>query len=443
VSKTNTKDESKIADIIEKEQINLIDTKMVTFTLAGKDYGIDIMKVKEIRKAGNFTFVPNTPPFVRGVDNLRGEIISIIDLRIMFNLPAPQSAPDTLENILILRLENHVIGVVVDTIDKVVGIASSQIQPPHPLFGDINIKYISGVVENDQKLYIILDAEAIFDEKEDTDSRPAEEDYSQQEEMQSLNEAVSLPQEDLGLKFVKETLATFKKFYTTPLNETWVTRRFEEWSRMRQNQGKDIQLTDALEADDFLKPFYSPYTLTLWNEDYGEILTGLIKDHSGKMIKAWNIGCGKGAEAYSLAVFLKKRFTDKQIKIWANDSDLLSISSAPTMILPDMGVADVYQPYVIETKGGKQFDKEIKDCVTFEYHDVKNVNPFEDLDIIVARDVLSFLKHGEQRRVLESFREKLKPEGVLILGKNEMPTDMAEWELIEKGSVVGFTKKSD
>jgi len=60
------------------------DFKMVTFSLGGKDYGIDIMKVKEIAKFSQFTYVPNTPPFVRGVYNLRGEIISIIDLRLFF-----------------------------------------------------------------------------------------------------------------------------------------------------------------------------------------------------------------------------------------------------------------------------------------------------------------------------------------------------------------------
>ena len=64
-----------------KEKLANIDFKMVAFSLAGRDYAIDIMKVKEIAKAGRFTYVPNTSPFVLGVYNLRGEIIPIIDLR--------------------------------------------------------------------------------------------------------------------------------------------------------------------------------------------------------------------------------------------------------------------------------------------------------------------------------------------------------------------------
>lgn len=71
------------------EQMIVVDFKMVTFSLAGKDYAIDIMRVKEIAKAGNFTYVPNTSPFVLGVYNLRGDIIPIIDLRIFFNIPVP------------------------------------------------------------------------------------------------------------------------------------------------------------------------------------------------------------------------------------------------------------------------------------------------------------------------------------------------------------------
>ena len=72
-----------------KEQLSVIDYKMVTFSLADKDYAIDIMKVKEIAKAGHFTYVPNTMPFVLGVYNLRGEIIPIIDLRLFFNIDVP------------------------------------------------------------------------------------------------------------------------------------------------------------------------------------------------------------------------------------------------------------------------------------------------------------------------------------------------------------------
>ena len=144
------------------ERVAVIDYKMVTFSLAGKDYAIDIMQVKEIAKAGRFTYVPNTSPFVLGVYNLRGEIIPIIDLRIFFNIPTKARENDALESMLIISIDDQMFGIVVDAIDKVVGISKSSIQPPHPIFGDINIKYIHGVVENQGRLYILLDVERIF-----------------------------------------------------------------------------------------------------------------------------------------------------------------------------------------------------------------------------------------------------------------------------------------
>ncbi|MCL2320081.1 MAG: chemotaxis protein CheW, partial [Treponema sp.] len=155
----------------QKERADTVDFKMVTFSLAGKDYGVDIMNVKEIAKADKFTYVPNAASFVRGVYNLRGDIIPIIDLRMFFHLPVEKRA-DNLENMLILRIGDRVYGTIVDKIDKVVGINSEHIQPPHPIFGDINIKFISGVVEKQGDLYIILDVIRIFTVSEEDKVKP-------------------------------------------------------------------------------------------------------------------------------------------------------------------------------------------------------------------------------------------------------------------------------
>lgn len=152
------------AGVVEEasENITAVDFKMVTFSLANKDYAINIMQVKEIAKAGNFTYVPNTSPFVLGVYNLRGDIIPVIDLRIFFNISVKMRKKEQVESMVIITVEEQTFGVVVDSIDKVVGISSSSIQPPHPIFGDINIKYIHGVVENAGRLYVLLDVNKIF-----------------------------------------------------------------------------------------------------------------------------------------------------------------------------------------------------------------------------------------------------------------------------------------
>src|SRR5215510_9423820 len=210
------------ADLQEqKERIDNVDYKMITFSLAGKDYGVDIMNVKEIAKADKFTFVPNAASFVRGVYNLRGDIIPIIDLRNFFHLTLDKKN-EGLENMLILKINEQVYGTIVDKIDKVVGVNHEQIQPPHPIFGDINIKFISGVVEKEGTLYVILDVVRIFGQKEegkkehsvvrggdDFDAPPAK-PVEQVEQQQAIAT-------DTTLDFIKESLLALKHFTVSPL----------------------------------------------------------------------------------------------------------------------------------------------------------------------------------------------------------------------------------
>ncbi|MFP4329752.1 MAG: CheR family methyltransferase [Spirochaetaceae bacterium] len=435
---------------VEDQQGESVDFKMVTFSLGGKDYGIDIMQIKEIAKFSQFTYVPNSPPFVRGVYNLRGEIISIIDLRLFFNLPVVQRQEGVNENGLILRLGNNLIGVIVDEIDKVVGINSETIQPPHPIFGDINIKYISGVVENDGRLYIILDVERIFvkDEKEEKrlESRSFPADGADQTEPTGKTpETASYhgpePRDETraAYKFVIETLETFLGFYVTPLNERWVRERFEEWSR---SKGKSAQLQSREEAEEFLQPFYSRFSRRLWPDEYVEKFLRLTSIATGGIIQIWNPGCGEGSESYSLAVSLKDAHPDRQVKVWASDNDLLAISNAPNVIYDRDRVPDLYEPYIVDGINGPSFSMEIKNAIIFEYSDLANVTGLPAMDLIVARDVLSFFDEQRQERILETIFETLKPNGYLMLGDHEEPLSGERWERKSESGVTVYRKRS-
>ncbi len=396
--------------------VKRIDFKMITFTLAGKDYGVDIMRVKEIRKANQFTHVPNTPIFVRGVDNLRGEIIPIIDLRMMFNLPAERRDETELENIIILRVGEIVLGIIVDTIEKVVGISKDTIQPPHPIFGDINVKYISGVVENEGRLYIILDVDRIFTQNK-------EERAAQAPQTAPLAEipAPSIPEaaEELNLRFFIETLATFAGFHVSPLNQDWVRNRASEWEEKRRSAHQEVQITSEADAREFLSSFYSPDTDRLWDPTSAKnLVSGLDLGQQGQIL-VWNPGSGRGTEAYSLAAALKWVHPARPYKIWANDKDLLNISSAPSLSFARDQVPEEYLPLMTETKTGWQFTGEVKSHILFEFHDILHLNPYDNLQLIVVRDVLSFLDVNDQNRLIEEFYDKLRPGGYLLLGKNE------------------------
>ena len=423
------------------EQMIVVDFKMVTFSLAGKDYAIDIMRVKEIAKAGNFTYVPNTSPFVLGVYNLRGDIIPIIDLRIFFNIPVPARKKNQPESMVIINVQDQTFGVVVDFIDKVVGVSSSTIQPPHPIFGDINIKYIHGVVENGGHLYILLDVDKIFASRQQKEE--VKEDLSTVT-ASVIKEPVKLQagqsSENLDIKFIGDTLSAMGKFYISAVNENWVKDRYLEWKDIRPSGS--LQIQSEKDAGEFLSSFLSPFTKSFWSEAYINAYYKALPENTSTVINVWCIGCGAGYEAYSLAVLLRMRYPRAHIKIYANDSDLLAISNAPMLAVPDDIASGIYESYITKTASGNlTFSKEIKDMILFEYHDCAHQNAVPDMDIILARDVLSFMNPNVQRTMIEEFREKLKDSGLIILGHNEAMPKQDGWLRNSAGDIVIFTKE--
>ena len=427
----------------------IVDYKMVTFSLAGKDYAIDIMKVKEIAKAGRFTYVPNALPFVLGVYNLRGDIIPIIDLRLFFNIDMPEREYDALENMLIVSIGELTFGVVVDEIDKVVGIQKSSINPPHPLFGDINIKYIQGVVEVNNRLYILLDIEKIFGSKSDNKSSEDAVAMEMTARMAAAAQAPSKKQaakapapkvEKVDYSFVVDSLASMRKFTASALNDKWMQTRYKEWEGER-GKGK-TQLQNPTDADMFLKKFYSPFSGTWWDKAYADSISKALPDNTAKQIIVWNPGCGKGPETYSLACVLKKRYPEAKVRIYAHEVDLLSISNAPLLAVPADVANDWYAPYITKKANGDfTFIPEIRDSILFEYHDCANTNNLPSCDIVFARDVLSFLPENSQQTVVTDFYEKLKGNGVAILGQNESLEENPKWSAKSIGTVTIFSKK--
>jgi purine-binding chemotaxis protein CheW len=402
----------------QKERAETVDFKMITFSLAGKDYGVDIMNVKEIAKADKFTYMPNAASFVRGVYNLRGDIIPIVDLRTFFHLPADKKN-DGLENMLILRIEDRVYGTIVDNIDKVVGISSESIQPPHPIFGDINIKYISGVVEKQGDLYIILDVIRIFSQSEEDKQKPR--GIQERPDAYYMPPAESAEQKqqiaDSALDFIRDSLFALKRFSVSSLNEAWLKRRFTDWSARRE--AADLQLKNGNDAEEYLSAFYSPCTGAFWDENYAQAVKNALPALSSNSIQVWNLGCGKGYETFSFACILKSRYPGAHIKIWANDNDIMALSAAPNMIFDLDEIPEYCRSFMVRGKSGYSFSQAVKDSVVFEYHDILNDNPLPELDIILARDILSFIPVPDQEKILADFSEKLKSRGVVILGRNE------------------------
>lgn len=149
-SLTTQNSEKSAKDVKDERQ-----KQLVTFMLANEKYGIDIMQTQEIIKMERMTPIPNSLDFVEGVINLRGNVIPIIDLKKRFNLVG---GADLSKGIIVVRLDEIVLGVMIDGVSKVISLPNSEILPPPPVVSGIGREYITGVGKDESgSLLIILD----------------------------------------------------------------------------------------------------------------------------------------------------------------------------------------------------------------------------------------------------------------------------------------------
>ncbi|NLL70776.1 MAG: purine-binding chemotaxis protein CheW [Epulopiscium sp.] len=138
--------------------------QQVIFKLDQEEYGLDIMKVHGIEKHQPIVKVPNTPDYVEGIINLRGEVHPIYNLRKRFNL-APKAVDDSTK-IIIVNSNEMMVGFMVDSVTEIVQIEEEQIDPPPKLITGIHSKYIGGVAKLQDRMVILLDIDLILSEEE-------------------------------------------------------------------------------------------------------------------------------------------------------------------------------------------------------------------------------------------------------------------------------------
>jgi purine-binding chemotaxis protein CheW len=132
----------------------------LTFTLGDEEYAIDILKVQEIRGYEKPTLIANAPSFIKGVTNLRGTIVPIVDLRIKFNLGNVEYTDFTV--VIILNLSGRVVGVVVDSVSDVIMLTTSQIRPAPDFSALFDTRYIAGLAKHDDRMVIVTDIEQLM-----------------------------------------------------------------------------------------------------------------------------------------------------------------------------------------------------------------------------------------------------------------------------------------
>ncbi len=136
----------------------------LTFFLNGEEYGVDILRVQEIKGWTSTTKIPNTPDYIRGVMNLRGAIVPIIDLRMRFSMPSVEYTATTV--VIVLKLETEsgerTVGFVVDAVSDVYNVSGEQLKPA-PDFGEhVHTEFVRALATVDEKMVIMLDIDRLL-----------------------------------------------------------------------------------------------------------------------------------------------------------------------------------------------------------------------------------------------------------------------------------------
>ena len=138
--------------------------KYLTFRLGAEEYGLEILKVQEIIQMQAITRIPRTPEYVRGVINLRGKVIPVVDMRIKFQLGEPTYDPFTV--VIILNIGGRVVGMVVDSVSDVTTLTPDQIKPAPEMGTAFNSDYMIGLGTVDERMLILVDIDKLMSSSE-------------------------------------------------------------------------------------------------------------------------------------------------------------------------------------------------------------------------------------------------------------------------------------
>ncbi|HEY8519031.1 MAG TPA: chemotaxis protein CheW [Gammaproteobacteria bacterium] len=134
--------------------------ELLVFRLGDEEYGIDILSVQEIRRYEAVTRIVNTPEFIKGVINMRGTIVPIVDLRIKFKLE--KVVYDDFTVVVILNVADRVVGIVVDAVSDVIAVDDESLRPAPQFAGHVDDDYLDGLATVDQRMIIVVNIESLI-----------------------------------------------------------------------------------------------------------------------------------------------------------------------------------------------------------------------------------------------------------------------------------------
>ena len=149
---------------IQAESASDLVLQYVTFRLAEETYGINVMMVQEVLRYSEIAPVPGAPDYVLGIINLRGNVVTVIDTRQRFGLPASEVTDST--RIMIIEADQQVVGIMVDSVAEVVYLKQSEIETAPNVGNDESAKFIQGVCNKNNELLILVELDKLMSEEE-------------------------------------------------------------------------------------------------------------------------------------------------------------------------------------------------------------------------------------------------------------------------------------
>lgn len=148
----------------ENTKLDTFKNEFLSFQLGEETFCLEILKVQEIRGYAGVTTIANTPDYIKGVVNLRGEVVPILDLRIRLHFK--QVEYNELTVVIILNLGEHNLGIVVDGVSDVIALNVDQIQDMPEMLSSIDTRFMTGVVTMDDQTFLLLDIEKLLSKDE-------------------------------------------------------------------------------------------------------------------------------------------------------------------------------------------------------------------------------------------------------------------------------------
>src|SRR5579885_409967 len=448
------------------------DLQVVGFRIGAETYGVRIGSVREIVRVPEITSVPSAPDLIEGVINLRGKIIPVMDLRKRFGQTEIHS--DKKNRILVVELENKLVGLIVNAASEVLKIPPSEIEAPGSVFADGESSYVIGVGKLKGRLIILLDIAKLLHRAEfKRFEEVAEPVAAKYREFEPFNRARALPDRrarTMGTLTaqIQLTEAELKLLQTLVYQECGMF--FDE----RRSHFLKDRLQRRLKACQ-LDSFYSYYRLLTSREGRAElalllenltvnetsffrnrpqlellqksVLEEILKHKQERRdwnIRIWSAGCSTGQEPYSVAMlicdalayyYLRNPLPFEmpspkplipppwKLEIVASDISYASLRTAQEGVYTEVQMEPVDYTtrlrYFEKTTDKYAIKPQLKEVVQFDFHNLKTEFLPRRNDIILCRNVMIYFDEAEQKRLIEKFWNCLNSGGYLFVGHAE------------------------